>query len=165
MRFDDLGELGVLAQETVAGVDRVGLGDLGGGNDRRNVEVAVLRRGRADADGVVGQPHVHRVGVGGRVHRDRLDAHLVRRAVDAQRDFAAVGNQDALDRHGHATTTSGWSNSTGWPLPIRISLTVPAAGAVIGFITFIASTISRVSPAFTASPTLTKSEAPGSGAR
>ena len=41
----------------------------------------------------------------------------------------------------------------------------PAAVAVIGFITFIASTISSVSPAFTWSPTFTKSEAPGSGAR
>src|SRR5688500_15862880 len=42
---------------------------------------------------------------------------------------------------------------------------VPALGAVIGFITFIASTISRVSPAFTESPRLTKRLAPGSGDR
>ena len=34
---------------------------------------------------------------------------------------------------------------------------------MIGFITFIASTISRVSPALTVSPTSTKALAPGSG--
>jgi hypothetical protein len=49
---------------------------------------------------MVGQPHVHRVGIGGGVHRHRLDPHFVRRAVDAQRDLAAVGDQDALDAHG-----------------------------------------------------------------
>ena len=37
--------------------------------------------------------------------------------------------------------------------------------AVIGFITFIASTISKVSPALTAVPTSMKGLAPGSGAR
>ena len=45
------------------------------------------------------EAHVHGVGVGGRVHRNRLDAHLVRRAVDAQRDLAAVGDEDAGYRH------------------------------------------------------------------
>ena len=34
------------------------------------------------------------------MHRDRLDAHLVAGAVDAQRDLAAVGDQQFLDRHG-----------------------------------------------------------------
>ena len=46
-----------------------------------------------------------------------------------------------------------------------IFLTVPALGAVIGFITFIASMISRVSPAFTAWPTVMNGFAPGSGDR
>ena len=39
------------------------------------------------------------------------------------------------------------------------------ARARIGFITFIASTISRVSPCFTVSPTPTKAGAPGSAER
>src|SRR3569623_2442751 len=59
-------------------------------------------------------------------------------------------------------TISGWSNSTGWPSLIRIFLTTPPLGAVIGFITFIASTIRSVSPAFTASPVLTNGLPPGS---
>ena len=31
--------------------------------------------------------------------RDRLDAHFVAGAVDAERDLAAIGDQDLLDRH------------------------------------------------------------------
>ena len=31
--------------------------------------------------------------------RDGLDAHFVAGAMDAQRDFAAVGDQQFLDRH------------------------------------------------------------------
>jgi hypothetical protein len=41
--LDDLGELGVLRQEAVAGVDRLGAGDLAGGDDRGNVEIAARR--------------------------------------------------------------------------------------------------------------------------
>jgi hypothetical protein len=73
-------------------------------------------------------------------------------AVDAQRDLAAIGDQEFLDGHGaapYSITTSGWSNSTGWPFSTKIAFTVPPEGAVIGFITFIASTMTSVSPAFT----------------
>jgi hypothetical protein len=41
------------------------------------------------------------------MHRDRLDAHLVRRAMDAQRNLAAIGNQDSLDGHGSANKDEG----------------------------------------------------------
>ena len=46
---------------------------------------------------------------------------------------------------------------------MRIASTVPACGAGIGFITFIASMISRVWPFLTLSPTLTKGVGPGLG--
>ena len=45
------------------------------------------------------------------------------------------------------------------------ALTVPPAGAWIGFITFIASMISSVCPALTLSPTLMNGSAPGSEVR
>src|SRR5205085_9348735 len=60
-------------------------------------------------------------------------------------------------------TTKGWSNSTGWASETRIFLTTPPLGAVIGFITFIASTISNVSPGLTVSPTAMNGSEPGSG--
>ena len=43
---------------------------------------------------------MHRVGIGGRMDRDGLDAHFVAGAVDAQRDLAAIGDQQLLDCHG-----------------------------------------------------------------
>ena len=76
----------------------VGAGDLAGGEDRRNVEVAVARRRRADADALVGEPHMHGVGVGGRMHRDRRDAEFLAGAQDAERDLAAVGDQDLVEQ-------------------------------------------------------------------
>ena len=43
--FEDLGEARVLGEEAVARMHRVGAGDLAGGEQRRNVEVAVARGG------------------------------------------------------------------------------------------------------------------------
>src|SRR6185503_13994456 len=61
--------------------------------------------------------------------------------------------------------TIGWSNSTGWASATMIFLMTPPLGAVIGFMTFIASMISRVSPALTGLPTAMNGSAPGSGDR
>ena len=93
----DLGEVGALGQEPVAGMDRVGAGDLGGADDRRHVQVAVGAARRADADVLVGEPDVQRVLVGLGVDGDGLDAELAAGADDAQRDLAAVGDQDFLE--------------------------------------------------------------------
>ena len=53
-RAADLGKIGVLAQEAVAGMNRLGVGHLGGGDDPRPVQIAVGAGGLADADGPVG---------------------------------------------------------------------------------------------------------------
>jgi hypothetical protein len=68
-----LGELGVLGEEAVAGMDGVGAGDLGGGDDARNLEVRIARGGRADADVVIGKADVQGLAVGLGIHGDRLD--------------------------------------------------------------------------------------------
>ena len=58
-----------------------------------------LAAGRgADADGLVGELHVQRVLVGVRVHRDRLQAHLLAGADDAHRDLAPVRNEHLRPR-------------------------------------------------------------------
>ena len=80
--------------------DRIGMSDFRRRDDRRDVEIAVLGGRRADADRMVGQPHVHGIGIGGGMHRHRLDPHFVRGAMDAQGDLAAIGDQDAFDCHG-----------------------------------------------------------------
>ena len=93
----DLGEVGVLAQEAVAGVDRLDVGDLGRGDDPGDVQVAVGAGGLADADRPVGQLQVGGVAVGLRVDGDRLDAQLLAGPDDPQGDLAAVGDQDSLE--------------------------------------------------------------------
>ena len=97
MLFEDLGEARVLRQEAVAGMHGVGAGDLAGGKQARNVEVAFGGRRRADAHAFVGEAHVHGVGVGGRVHGDGGDAELLARALDAQCNLSPVGDQDFVE--------------------------------------------------------------------
>ena len=91
--FDDLGELRVFGQKAVAGVDRIGMNDLGGRDDVGDIQIAVGRGRRPDAHCFVGQADVHRIDVRSRMDRNGLDSHLARRAVDAQRDLATVGDQ------------------------------------------------------------------------
>jgi hypothetical protein len=95
--LDLLGEVGVLGEKAVAGVDRLGVGHLGSADDRRDVEVARRRRRRADADRLVGELHVLRFGVDLGMDHHRADAHLPAGALDAQRDLATVGDEDLLE--------------------------------------------------------------------
>ena len=128
---------GVLREEAVARMHGVCAGDLAGREQRWNVEVAVFRRRRADTHAFVGEAHVHRIGVGGRVHSHRRDAEFLAGAKHPERDLAAVGDEDFVE-HGcgaaavsHSMMTSGSPNSTGWPSSIRICVTVPERGAGI----------------------------------
>ena len=96
---DDLRKGGVLGQEPVAGMHRVGVGEVAGGDDRGHVEVALARVGRTDAHALVRESHMHRVVVRRRVDRHGRDPHFLAGAMNAKRDFAAVGDQDLLE-HG-----------------------------------------------------------------
>src|SRR5690606_2624093 len=164
--LDALGKVRVLGQEAVAGVDCLGVGDFGGRDDGRHVEVA-LRGGRgADADRLVGQADVLGLGVGGGMHGDGLDAELTAGPQDAQGDFPAVRDQDLLE-HGRAQsmTKRGWPYSTGSPFSTRMALITPLASASISFISFVASMMHRRSPSETDWPTSTSALAPGAPAR
>ena len=94
---EDFGEAGVLRQEAVAGMHGIGAGDLAGREQRRDVEIAVLRRRRPDADALVGEAHMHGVGVGGGMHGDGGDAELLARAQHAQGDLAAIGYENLVE--------------------------------------------------------------------
>jgi hypothetical protein len=80
-------------------VDRFGVRDFGRADDRRHAQVALRRLRRADADRFVGQLHVLGVLVGFGVDDDRLDAHFAAGALDTQRDFTTVGDEDFF-KHG-----------------------------------------------------------------
>ena len=90
----DLGEVVVLREEAVAGMDRLTSAISAAEMMRGDVEVALGRRRVADADRLVGELQVRGVAVGGGVDDDRLDAHLAAGADDAQGDLTAVGDQD-----------------------------------------------------------------------
>ena len=128
----DLGEVGVLGQEAVARMDRVGVGDLGRRDDRRRCSrYEAARRGGPDADVLVGEAHVERVAVGLGVDGDRLDAELAAGRDDPQGDLAPVGDEDLLEHRRAATLARRIANSvspysTGWPFSTgRPSTTSP----------------------------------------
>jgi hypothetical protein len=126
---------GVLRQEAVAGVDRVGA--AGGGSAQHGVdaEVAVAHRRRADAQRLVGLLHMQRAGVGLAVHGHRAVALGARRADDAAGDLAAVGDEHLAERgvaHGRLTSAprrSCWAATCVHGLHGRRPASSPAPGA------------------------------------
>ena len=90
-----LGEIGVLGQEPVPRVDRVGARGARGREDLGDRQVRPDRvPGLADLEALVGLEPVQRVAVLPREDRDRLGAEFDRRPERAYRDLAAVGDQD-----------------------------------------------------------------------
>jgi hypothetical protein len=97
MRLHHLGEGGVLGEKAVARVDRLGPGDQRGGDDGGHVEIGIARGRRADAHALIGETDMHGVGIGGGMHRDRGDSQFAAGAQHAQRDLAAIGDEDFLE--------------------------------------------------------------------
>ena len=94
---EDLGKAGILGEEAVARMHRVGAGDLAGREQRGYVEIAVLRRRRADADAFIGKPHMHGISVRRGMHGNGGDAELLAGPEHAKRDLAAIGYQDLVE--------------------------------------------------------------------
>ena len=86
-------EIGVLGQESVTGMNRVGTAFHHGVDDRIDAQITFTRRRRTDPHRTIGRTHVQRIAIRIRIHRNRFDAHAPRGAHDAARDFAAVRDQ------------------------------------------------------------------------
>jgi hypothetical protein len=95
---DRAGEVGVLGEEAVAGVHRVGAGLPRGVDDLVDDQVRVTRRAAAERERLVGRAHVQRVAVGVGVDRHAGQAGVLAGAGHAHRDLTAVGDQDLLHR-------------------------------------------------------------------
>ncbi len=87
----------VLGEKTIAGVDGLDIGNLRSADDACDVQIALGRRSRADADGFVGQMQIWGVAVGFTEDRDDFNAEVFASANDAQGDFAAIGHENALE--------------------------------------------------------------------
>ncbi len=92
-----LGEVGVLAQQSVTGMDGVDVGNFGSANHSGHVEIAIAQPWWPDADGLVGKAHMQRVAVGFAIDRNRLDAQFLAGADDAQGYLATIRNEDFLE--------------------------------------------------------------------
>ena len=89
--------MGIFRKESVAGVDRLHVADLGGADHPVDSQIAISSAGGAHANRLVGQFQIGGIAVGLRENSDRLDAHFPAGPDDPQRDFAAVGNQNAFE--------------------------------------------------------------------
>ncbi len=93
------GEVGVLGEEAVAGMDRVGAGLFCGTDDLLDREVALGRQGRTDQVGLVAFLDVGGVAVGLGVDGHRSDVHLLQGTGHTDCDLASIGDQNLLE-HG-----------------------------------------------------------------
>ena len=100
------GEVGVLRQEPVAGVDRVGAGPSRRVHEQVGAQVGVGRRGTRQPHREVGLRDERGVRVGVGVHCDDGEAHLAGGPRDPAGDLPPVGDEQRADhRHGHIRKT------------------------------------------------------------
>ena len=92
-----LGEVGVLGEEAVAGVDRVGAGLRGGVEDLVEHEVGLGGRLAAERERLVGEPHVRRVGVRLGVHGHAGQPGVLGGPDHPDGDLTAVGDEHLGD--------------------------------------------------------------------
>ena len=102
-----LGEVRVLGEEAVAGVDGLGAGLPGRFEDLVAAQVAVPGRGGTDAIRLVGEVDVARAGVGFGIHGHGFHAQAPRGRDHPAGDLAAVGNQNFLEHHCTTRVMSG----------------------------------------------------------
>jgi hypothetical protein len=106
---DGPGEVGVLREEAVAGVDAVGAALLDGVEDGLGVQVALGRRLAAEGVRLVGHSDVQGFAVELGVDGDGGDAHLAAGPYDTDGDLAAVGDEDLLQHKGPFDSGEGTS--------------------------------------------------------
>ena len=92
-----LGEFRVFRQEAVAGMHRLGAARADGVHHPVDDDIALACRGRPDMHRLVGHLHMQRPGVGVRIDRHRLDAHLARGLDHPAGDLAPVRDQDLVE--------------------------------------------------------------------
>jgi hypothetical protein len=92
-----LGEVGVLRQEAVAGVDGVGAGLGRGVEDLGEVQVGLAGGLSAQGERLVGEADVRSLGVGFGVHRHAGQPRVPGRPDHPNGDLAAVGDENLGD--------------------------------------------------------------------
>src|SRR5258706_6659221 len=70
------GKIGVLRPAAITWMDSFGVGYLGCADDRRNIEITIGGRGRADANRFIGKPHVFGFGIGDGMDRNGFESQI-----------------------------------------------------------------------------------------
>ena len=93
-----LGEVGVLAEEAIAGVHRIGPGGTGCGQQLVGAQIGVSTGSTTQGHGLGGFAHMQSIGIGVGVDGYRFDAHAMGGVDDAAGDFAAIGDEYLFHR-------------------------------------------------------------------
>ena len=90
--FADFGEVRVLGQKSVAGMNRIDIAHLGRAHDAVDFQITFRAGRRADANRFIGQLDMERIDIGFGINRQGANAELLARANNAQRDLAAISD-------------------------------------------------------------------------
>jgi hypothetical protein len=74
-------------------------------DDCRHAQVTQRRWRRADTDRLIGEFHILGFTVGFGMHDNGFDAHFAAGALDAQRYFTTIGNENFFKHKGECLTT------------------------------------------------------------
>ena len=96
------GEIGILGQETVAGMNRLGSRVSGCGQDGIDVQVTLQGGRRADEYRLISHLHVKSRAVHCGIYRHRTNPHFPAGANDPKCDFPAIGYQNLLEHPFHS---------------------------------------------------------------
>ena len=91
-----LGEVRILRQQAIAGMNGVHVGDFGRADDRGNIQIALGQLRRPNADGFIGKADVQRIAVGLAVDGDGADAQFFTGTDHPQGNLSAIRDQDFL---------------------------------------------------------------------
>ena len=87
----------VFRKESVAGMNRINIGDLCGADDPIDLEVTLRAWRGSDADGFIGELNMEAFHVRLGIDSDGLDAELLASSDDSEGDFASIGDEDFLE--------------------------------------------------------------------
>src|SRR5579883_557105 len=174
--FANIGEMGVLSQETVTGMDSVYISNLGGADDAVDSQVTFASGSAANANRFVRQLNVHRIRVGLGIDGHCANVQLFAGSDNPYSDLASVCYQHFLEHVGFwrgkvrslcheypdeesvqpgRILNKGCPNSTGLAFSTMTWVMTPLASALISFITFMASMMHTTVSGFTSVPTST----------
>ena len=92
----DFGEVGVLREQPIAGMNGVDVGNFGCADHGGDVQITLRELRRTNANGFVSKADVKRIAISFAVDGNGLDAKLFAGADDPKGDFSAISDEDLV---------------------------------------------------------------------